>query len=341
MTDAGLFWLVPCDTSGTGCPALVIIDLTNCFNIVQLLLLGINSLKKIIFPKMKHVMEGLYASSGIGLDRESPFCLEDLYCTDYEDPRYEENPACWISGPVKIMHIPHMFPNITLIDMMLRDAEVQNLVRVTNLVHLEIDFSDEPGPGLQTLLDNHPNISRLGFLFLQLGTISQSHLLSIAKNCTKLSYLHINGFHVGSFSGLSPNVNYFHSLVELHLSFWGSGEIDDTDDDDEEAQVVRHSPENITFFMVSAINLQVVSIYCNCDRFVTDEFLHEIFYQNSLTHLTSLSLSGYKPLKLTLDTVKWVVESLPKLTRIHVSKWSIGRKELETLREVVKIQNQN
>jgi len=365
VTDAGVSWLVPCVsqtfTAGdaspegwapyAGCPKLVTIDLLKCWNVspsgAQLLLLGLKKLRKLLFSNMKSVMEGLYKSDQ---DSQGPFLLEYFDSSEYDlitdyhsesDTMPGNNPACWISGPVKMTNIPQMFPNITIIKMMLTDAEVQNLINVKKLIHLEVEFSDDPGPGLQSLLDNHPNISKFILLFLQVGPILGSHLLSVAKNCINLGFLRIIGFQVENSSVLKPHYSYFRSLTQLHLSLYDDsyGDSSDEDEDDDQNRVSRHTPEIINFFLFSATNLQVVSIHMNFDAFLTDLFLHQLISQNPLQQLSRLALSGPKDLKLTLTTVHWVVASLPMLTRLCVSKWSVGLKELKTLRNDAKKNN--
>jgi len=231
-----------------------------------------------------------------------------------------------------------MFPNITTLKMMLTDAEVQILVNIPNLVHLEVEFSDDPGVGLLTLLDTHPNNSKFDLLFLQVGTILASHLLAIGKNCPKLGYLRIIGFQVGNCEVLIPSSSYFQSLTQLHLSLYDTN-VDSSDEDEDEGVGAPHTPEIITFFLMSAKILKVIIIHMNCDTFLEDFYLQKLFYQNSLSHLTRLSLSGPKDLKLTLASVEWVVASLPMLTRLTVSKWSVGLKELKTLRNNAKRNN--
>ena len=72
---------------------------------------------------------------------------------------------------------------------MFSDNEVKLLTNIKKLVHIEVEFSDDPGPGLQHLLDCHPNVANFILLFFQVGPILGSHLLSIAKNCLKLEFL--------------------------------------------------------------------------------------------------------------------------------------------------------
>jgi len=356
VTDAGVSWLVPCVsqdyragnvsqeswTPHSGCPQLATLDLLKCWNVspsgAQILLLGLKKLRKLLFSNMKSVMEGLLKND----NSHGPFLLEYFDSSEYDlitDLHPESanlpdtNPACWLSGPVHLPHIPQLFPHITIIRMMLSDAEVKSLTIVTNLIHVEVEFSDDPGAGLQHLLDHHPNISKFIHLFLQVGPIQGSHLVSIARNCPKLGFLRIIGFQVENTSALRSNSSFFQSLTQLHLSLYDDSYGDSSDEDDDvQAQISRHTPDIIDFFLYSAVNLQTVNIHMNFDAFLSDLFLHRLFSQNPLQQLARLSLSGPKDLNLTLSTVHWVVASLPKLRSLCVSKWSLTQKDLKTLR---------
>ena len=52
--------------------------------------------------------------------------------------------------------------------MMLSDNEVKLLTNNKKLVHIEVEFSDDPGPGLQHLLDCHPNVANFILLSFKL-----------------------------------------------------------------------------------------------------------------------------------------------------------------------------
>eukprot|EP00092_Neocalanus_flemingeri_P019426 GFUD01021044.1.p1 GENE.GFUD01021044.1~~GFUD01021044.1.p1 ORF type:complete len:542 (-),score=137.32 GFUD01021044.1:103-1728(-) len=373
VTDAGVAWLVPCVsqtcregevpgdgdvspecwTPHTGCPMLLTVDLLKCWNVTpsgaQILLLGLKKLRKLLFSNMKSVMEGiLHNDDAASL---GPFLLEYFDSSEYDlitspDDLYslsatrpDTNPACWLSGPVHLAHIPRLFPHITILRMMLSDAEVKSLTLVSNLIHLEVEFSDDPGVGLQHLLDSHPNISKFIHLFLQVGPIQGSHLLSIAQNCVQLSFLRIIGFQVENTTVLKPSCKYFPSLSQFHLSLYDDSYGDSSDEEDVPAQISRHTPDIIEFFLFSSTKLHTVNIHMNFDAFLNDQFLHKLFSQNPLQKLAKLSLSGPTDLNLTISTVKWVVESLPNLQSLCVSKWNIADRALKTLRNYARRNN--
>ena len=310
VTDAGLASLVPSVsrpysasereegeqswTRNTGCPHIAIIDILKCWNVTpsgaRLLLTSLNKLKKLLYSNMKGVLESLVTESSppkfprIEYFDSSEFSLvTDLDMEDCNLP--ESDPAKWHTGPVRLFQIPEVFPNITIVKMMLSDSEVASLTLIPHLVHLELEFSDDPGAGLTDLLDSHQNISNFLLFFLQVGNIQASHLLSIATNCVKLGFLRIIGFQIENSHILKPSSNYFRNLSQLHLSFYD----DNSEDSDleEGQQASRHTPEMVEFFLLSGCSsLKVLQLHMNVHHFLNERYLHTILGQNPLTKLT-------------------------------------------------------
>ena len=311
VTDAGLACLVPSVsrsynaseesqsqqswTSNTGCPHIAIIDILKCWNVTpsgaRLLLTSLKKLKKLLYSNMKGVLESLVTDSTLPqfprieyFDSSEFSLVTDLNMEDCNLP--ETDPAKWHTGPVRLTQIPEVFPNITIIKMMLSDAEVASLTCIRHLVHLELEFSDDPGSGLTHLLDNHQNIENFVLLFLQLGNIQASHLLSIASNCTKLGFLRIIGFQIENSPILKPCSNYFKNLTQLHLSFYDDNS-EDSDFEEEEEKDSCHTPEMIEFFLLSGCSdLRVLNLHMNVHHFLNDRYLQTILAQNPLTKLT-------------------------------------------------------
>ena len=353
VTDAGLASLVPSVSrqfrdqerpedweKHLGCPNLIIIDLSKCWNVspsgAKVLLLGLKKLKRLIYSNMKSVLES-FVSDGVS-DHQEPFerieyfdsseysLLTDVNM-DCDIP--ETDPAKWITGPVSLSVIPKMFPNVTMLKMMLSDVEVKHLVEIPNLVHLELEFSDDPGSGFQYLLDHHCNIAQFVLLFLQVGPIQASHLLSIAQNCTNLTFLRIIGFQIENSGLLKPSSKYFQSLTQLWLSFYDDSE---ADSDDEEENMSHHTPEMIEFFLLSDCSrLKIVNIHMNMHHFLTDQYLNKLVSLNPLRSVTRLGLTGPDCLNVSISTVQWILDHLPSVTSMSASKWKINHKQVKML----------
>ena len=360
VTDSGLASLVPSVSrpfspveeaeagqeswcQNPGCPRLVIIDLTKCWNVspsgAKTLLLGLRNLKKLIYSSMKCILEGLVKEDGavkpferIEYFDSSEYRLITDISMDTDIP--ENDPAKWMTGPVRLSAIPQMFPNVTILKMMLSDPEVALLTMIPQLVHLELEFSDDPGPGLQTLLDSHPNIANFVLLFLQVGPIQSSHLLSIAKNCVSLTFLRVIGFQIENGCNLKPSNKYFKALNQLWLSFYDDTYDDSDDEDNPGANVSRHTPEMIEFFLGSGVsNLKIVNIHMNVNHFLNDDYLHKLLSDCRLGSVTRLSLTGPDDLDISMTSVRWLMDTLPSVQTISARKWKVTQKQLKILQK--------
>ena len=361
VTDSGLASLVPSvsrpyspvedaeaeDTEtkswsqNTGCPRLVIIDLTKCWNVspsgAKTLLVGLRNLKKLIYSNMKCILEGFVHEEKkikpferIEYFDSSEYRLITDISMDTDIP--ENDPAKWMTGPVRLSAIPQMFPNVTILKMMLSDPEVAQLTEIPRLVHLELEFSDDPGPGLQTLLDTHPNIANFVLLFLQIGPIQASHLLSIGQNCVSLAFLRIIGFQIESGNQLKPSNKYFKSLSQLWLSFYDDTDEESEDEDNPEANISRHTPEMIEFFLASDVSkLNIVNIHMNCNHFLNDQYLYKLLGDCRLGRVTCLSLSGPDDLNISMDAVRWIMNTLPSVQSLSARKWKLTQKQIKIL----------
>ena len=195
-----------------GCPALVTIDLNKCWNVspagAKFLLQGLKRLNKLIYINMKAVLDSFLKGRYEGDKFER---IEYFESTEYSTccKSLNSGAAKWLCGVSRLSSIPKLFPNVTTLKMMLSDSEVKHLVEIPKLVLLELEFPDDPGPGLQHLLEHHPNIDKWFHLLLEVGPLGAQHLTSIAENCRNLSFLKIIGFRIDNSGELKPSGKYF------------------------------------------------------------------------------------------------------------------------------------
>ena len=155
VTDQGLKYL-------QSCSFLASVDLLKCWAItpagVASLLQALPRLRKLYFANMKAVMEELFKAK----EKPGPFRLEHFDSSEYslavpgEDSRPEVE-SSWVDGPISFSNITLTFPWISTCRIMASDQEIAHLHSLTHLCHLEVEFSDDPGPGLLSFLRKHPN----------------------------------------------------------------------------------------------------------------------------------------------------------------------------------------
>ena len=318
-----------------GCPCLVTIDLNKCWNVTpagaKFLLQGLKRLNTLIYTNMKAIVDSFLKGRCEGEKFEK---IEYFESTEYSTCCQSLNigHSKWMSGVSRLSSIPKLFPNVTTLKMILSDAEVKHLVVVPKLVLLELELTDDPGPGLQHLLDHHPNIENWFHLFLlclEVGPLDSHHLTSIAEYCRRLSYLKIVGNRIENSSELKPSGKYFHYLHQLSLYLYGHSGMRE----EEEGLTSRHSPEIIEFFLRSDVsNLKTINIHMHVSHFLNDLYLRKLISKSNIGPLTRLGLTGPDFLPISVETVRWIIDYLPSIQSLLVSKWQVKCCCLKSLR---------
>ena len=306
-----------------GCPCLVTINLDKCCNVrpagVKLLLLGLKKLKRLFYSNMKAVLDNFlkYKYNGVTLEK-----IEYFESTEFSSCCVHSGSTKWMNVASRLSFIPIIFPNVTTLKVKLSDSEVRHLVEVPKLTLLELEMRDDPGKGLQYLLDHHPNIANWLHTFLEVGPITAEHLMTIAENCRKLSFLKIKGYRVENCYQLKPSGRYFRHLTNLSLKFHN---LCDGRHDQYGEQSNRHSPEMIDFFLSSGVsNLKTLDIHMNVSHFLNDNYLQDLVLRSNIDNLESLSLTGPDILPLSSDSVDWILNRLDNIHTLSVSKWQIS-----------------
>ena len=353
VTDTGIAHLVPGQnrpplqnivtrrrdwSEHLGCPCLVTIDLSRCSNVrpagARFLLQGLKKLRRLVYSNMKAVLDNFLQCKYSGVSYKN---IEYFESTDFSSSCVYNGSTKWMSLVSRMSFIPTIFPNVTTLKLKLSDAEVKHLVEVPKLVLLELEIRDDPGKGLQHLLDHHPNIGHWRHISLEVGPIAAEHLITIAENCRKLSFLKIKGYRVENCYQLRPLEKYFRYLSNLILYFHN---LCDGRHDQYGQQSNRHSPEMIDFFLSSGVtSLETVDIHMNVSHFLNDQYLQDLVTRSNIKNLKSLSLTGPDTLPLSIDSVNWILNRLDDIHTLSVSKWQISNCCLWNLRYHARIHN--
>jgi len=355
VTDAGLEHL-------HACSSLASVDLLKCWAItpagVAGLLLALPRLRKLYFANMKAVMEELSMvkdmSKGkkelsnvkeISIDKEEiskeeaeekglnvcgPFLLEHFDSSEYSlavpgEGTRPEVESSWMDGLTSFANISVTFPWISTCRLMASDQEVAHLNFLPHLRHLEVEFSDDPGTGLLSLLNKHPNRAHFIHIFLQVGPLLASHLQALAKNCPMLQHFRLIGFKVEDAASLKDIKEDFQHLRQLNISLYDCEEdSSDEEEEQEDAGVVgRVSVEVASFFLQSALQIEVVNLHMNFGCHLNFCYLTCLLDRNPLLHTSHFHISSPKTVQLGEEAVRLVVSRMPALTSLKVSSWDI------------------
>jgi len=323
VTDQGLKYL-------HSCSFLASVDLLKCWAItpagVASLLQALPRLRKLYFANMKAVMKELFKAK----EKPGPFRLEHFDSSEYslavpgEDTRPEVE-SSWVDGPTSFSNITLMFPWITTCRIMASDQEIAHLHSLTHLCHLEVEFSDDPGPGLLSFLRKHPNRANFVHIFLQVGPLLAEHLQALVTNCPMLQHFQLIGFKVEDAASLKDVKGNFKHLKKLNISLYDCEEdSSDEEEDQEEAGVVgRSSVEVASFFLHSALDLEVINLHMNFGCHMNFCYLTCLLERNPLLHTSHLHISSPKTVQLGEEAVRLVVARMPALKSLKVSSWDI------------------
>jgi len=349
VTDTGLEHL-------HACSSLASVDLLKCWAItpagVAGLLLALPRLRKLYFANMKAVMEELFkvknmskGKEGLSKDKEEiskeeeetgtaicgPFLLEHFDSSEYSlavpgEGTRPEVESSWMDGLTSFANISVTFPWISTCRLMASDQEVGHLNFLPHLCHLEVEFSDDPGTGLLSLLNKHPNRAHFVHIFLQVGPLLASHLQALAKNCPMLQHFRLIGFKVEDAASLKDIKEEFKHLRQLNISLYDCEE--DSSDEEEEQEdaagvVGRASVEVASFFLQSALQLEVVNLHMNFGCHLNFCYLTCLLDRNPLLHTSHFHISSPKTVQLGEEAVRLVVSRMPALTSLKVSSWDI------------------
>merc|ERR1712192_152722 len=198
---------------------------------------------------------------------------------------------------------------------MASDQEVGHLISLPHFCHLEVEFSDDPGTGLLSLLNKHPNRANFVHIFLQVGPLLAS----------MLQHFRLIGFKVEDAASLKDVKEEFKHLRQLNISLYDCE--DDSSDEEEEQEdagvVGRASVEVASFFLQSALQLEVVNLHMNFGCHLNFCYLTCLLDRNPLLHTSHFHISSPKTVQLGEEAVRLVVSRMPALTSLKVSSWDI------------------
>jgi len=279
-----------------------------------------------------------------------PFLLEHFDSSEYSlavpgEGTRPEVESSWMDGLTSFANISVTFPWISTCRLMASDQEVGHLNFLPRLCHLEVEFSDDPGTGLLSLLNKHPNRAHFVHIFLQVGPLLASHLQALAKNCPMLQHFRLIGFKVEDAASLKDIKEEFKHLRQLNISLYDCEENSSDEDDEQEdaAGVVgRDSVEVASFFLQSALQLEVVNLHMNFGCHLNFCYLTCLLDRNPLLHTSHFHISSPKTVQLGEEAVRLVVSRMPALTSLKVSSWDIDYHWfMKKMKEEAKRENMN
>ena len=334
ITDRGLLALCGISVGESllpneGCFKLAKISLLNCMNItmtgVASLLRNLPALISLSYDKVADAIEIVAKMDGdfLGGRRVLNITHLDQFSDYYEFDTHPEIFAILLK----------ICPRLESLKFYISDEGCVALSRIPNVRHLQLEI-DDVGRGFGILINQFSNLQTLQLTF---RTMSYLTLKAIADNCPLLSILRLIGFEIEDCSRLVSRPRQFENLKTIDMRMVRQS--DPFEEDEYQAEASDSiSPQLVHYLLDSSLQLEDLVIQAHA-QFMNQDFLMDLLQKNPLTHLQKLKLSITPSESLGLNTAKIVIEMLPSLQVLGVSRWNISGKEFRELSQTVKKNN--
>jgi hypothetical protein len=233
-------------------------------------------------------------------------------------------------------------PKLESLRFYVSDEGCKSLSTIPGVTHLQLEMEDV-GNGFRQLTRLYGNLVSLQLTF---RTMPFSQLIDIADNCPNLAVLRLIGFDIVSSHNLRAHNNVFNKLkvVDLRLMRGGGGNddfLDDAADGDQDLDTIDSiTPQLLHFLLDFSHSLEELTVQAVAN-FMTESFLMGLLRKNPLCKMKRLRLYVSPSTSLKANVARYVIDSLPELDLIALSKWNIPSRQLKALATEAKRKNYN
>jgi len=344
ITDAGLMALCGVSVCGKvgendGCRKLSRIGVYNCINItltgVGCILRNLESVVSLSYDKLADAVETVAK-----IDPDFILGKRTLKITHMDQfSEYYD----FSSHADMLQIILRVCPRLDSLRFYVSDDSCEVLSRVPGIRHLQLEMEDV-GNGFRQLAGQYGALASLQLTF---RTMASSQLADIAENCPLLSVLRLIGYEIVDSQNLSPRRNAFKNLrvVDLRLMRGGDELMPDffeLGDGDGPAgdNIDTVTPQLLHFLLDHTVDLEELTVQAVAN-FMNDSFLMSLTSKNPLLKLKRLRISVTPATSLKIGVARYLIENLPELNLISLSRWNIPSRLLRQLIAEIKTKNYN
>lgn len=334
ISDRGLMALCGVSVNGAvgpgdGCFNLCRIGLHHCINItvtgVGCLLRNLPRLVILNYDKTLDAMETVAKIDGDYISGRKKFRITHL---DQFSDFYE------FDGHPEILTILlRVCPALESLRFYISDEGCKNLSLISGIRHLQLEM-DDIGNGFRLLTRQYSNMVSLHLTF---RTMPFSQLIDIADNCPRLQVLRLMGFEISESHNLVSHTSVFSQLRAIDLRMVRNEDL--YEDEPMDLDVVDTITTQLMHFLLDfSHNLEELTVQAVAN-FMGDRFLTKVFAKNPLRHLKKLHLSVNPSQTMNVSLAKRLIECLPELNLLGLSRWNISNKEMKALLAEVRKKN--
>ena len=329
ITDRGLLALcgidVPCQTTdatttlaeGDGCFKLIKLGIHNCVHItaagVGSCLRNLPRLKYVSYDKLVESIEMVIVIDGDYIKGKKQFMIKNL---DEFSEFYN-----FESRPYVINTLLRVCPNLESLRFFTSDEGCHYLSKIPNIKVLQLETEDL-GSGFQSLLLQYSNLKSLHLTFRKM---SYNQVIDMSANCPHLEIIRLIGMGIENSQELNSLQNKEKCLRNLRV-----------------LDVRLHSDEHplrlLHFLIDYSLEIEDVTVSTVCSVFESN-YLMDLMKPNSMRNLQKLALAMSPNTHLTTAVARRVIDMLPNLNTLGLTRWNITSKEIKNLKRDIQKKN--
>lgn len=341
ITDRGLMALAGISVNGTvslengdGCFNLVKLGVHNCINVspmgVGCILRNLTKLQFLYYDKLVDAIETVAKIDGDYITGKKTFGIAHLdQFSEYYD--FEAH-----TDIVNIMRT--VCPKLESLRFFISDEGCKSLSQIRNIRHLQLEMSEDIGNGFRLLVREYTSLVSLHLTFRRMPF---AQMIDVADYCPNVEVLRLIGFGVDESHNLKAHRSSFHKLkvVDVRMVRGDDYLFEDLEDDAMESNSNDTvTPQLLHFLLDYSHNLEDVTISAVAN-FVNEDFLQSVLQSNPMPYVQRLCISVSPSTALTADVARNVINALPSLHTMALSRWNVTAREIRGLRDEFRGQN--
>ena len=302
---------------GDGCFKLNKLGLHNCVHItaagVGSCLRNLPRLMYLSYDKLVESIEMVITIDGDYLKSNKRFKIRNL---DEFSEFYD-----FEAHPHVINILLRVCPDLESLRFFTSDEGCHHLSRIPNIKGLQLETEDL-GSGFQKLLQQYTQLKTLHLTFRKM---SYNQVIQMSQNCPNLEVIRLIGMGIENSQELNSLVCKDKCLRNLRIL-------------DVRLVSDEHPLRLLHFLLDYSLDIEDVTVSTVCSVFESN-YLTDLMQPNPMTKLQKLVLAMSPNTHLTTPVAKRVIDILPNLNTLGVTRWNMTSKDIKLLKNELQEKN--
>ena len=302
---------------GDGCFKLNKLGLHNCVHItaagVGSCLRNLPRLMYLSYDKLVESIEMVITIDGDYLKSNKTFKIRNL---DEFSEFYD-----FEAHPHVINILLRVCPDLESLRFFTSDEGCHHLSRIPNIRGLQLETEDL-GSGFQKLLQQYTQLKTLHLTFRKM---SYNQVIQMSQNCPNLEVIRLIGMGIENSQELNSLVCKDKCLRNLRIL-------------DVRLVSDEHPLRLLHFLLDYSLDIEDVTVSTVCSVFESN-YLTDLMQPNPMTKLQKLVLAMSPNTHLTTPVAKRVIDILPNLNTLGVTRWNMTSKDIKLLKNELQEKN--